>query len=263
MAGDGLIEAYLRELHARVRSLPDADDIVDEARDHLLEVAERLVAEGLDRRDAEAEALARFGAAPQVARTFVRDAGKGATVPTTLTRRAGLAAVLAPVLAAVGQAGNEGIDRGAGHGVAVGLLLAAVAAFLFALWGLRARHGGLGRLGHVAFWLTVAAPFIALPFSWGAPVALVVVMGVVVVVLSVAMVRAGVLPVVPLVLLALGPIGAIAILIGVSAAGGDAGPYFGFPLLASVIAFVWLGWTMWREPAFDAPGRRGPLAVAP
>ena len=46
MADDGVIAAYLRELRFSVARLPNADDIVAEAEDHLLEVkvVERLTA---------------------------------------------------------------------------------------------------------------------------------------------------------------------------------------------------------------------------
>ena len=60
MADDGLIAAYLRELRFSVARLADADDIVAEAEDHLLEVVERLTASGHDASEAESEAIARF-----------------------------------------------------------------------------------------------------------------------------------------------------------------------------------------------------------
>jgi hypothetical protein len=53
VAGDGLIAAHLAELRYSVARLPDADDIVAEAADHLLEAVERLS----DRRHATEEPL--------------------------------------------------------------------------------------------------------------------------------------------------------------------------------------------------------------
>jgi len=149
MADDGLIAAYLRELGYSVARLPDADDIVAEAEDHLYETAERLVGDGRSRAEAEATAVARFGSAELVARTCVTEAKRGAAVPTTRTRTAGLAALLTPVLLVVGQYLNVNIpsDRGPVHGIGVALLVGTIPAFLYGLWGLRARHGGLGRLG--------------------------------------------------------------------------------------------------------------------
>src|SRR5438093_1608263 len=129
MADDGLIAAYLRELRSSVARLADADDIVAEAEDHLLEAVERLTAAGRSSVEAEAEAIGRFGSAALVARICVVQAKQGAAVPTTRTRQAGLAAVLAPLLLAFGQWGNVRIDRGAGHGVAVAMLTLSFPAF--------------------------------------------------------------------------------------------------------------------------------------
>lgn len=248
-----LIEAYLRELRFSVARLPDVDDIVDEARDHLLEAADRF---------GEQEALARFGSAELVAKVFVKEARKGAAVSTALTRRAGLAAAAMPLLLATGAWINDTIARGAVHGLGVFLMAAAVAAFLFGLWGLRVRHGGLGRMGRIAFWLTVLSPLIAAPFAWGAGAAWVVVMSVVLVLVSIGMLRAQILPVVPIVLFVIGPIGLLVLGFGISALGGDAGPYAGWPLLSTFVGYAWLGWSMWREPALDSPTSHGPLATA-
>ena len=242
MAEPGLIDAYLAELRDSLRRLPDADDIVDEVRDHLLEATSRL---------GEREALARFGSASLVARVFVKEAKKGAAVSTTLTRRAGLAALATPMLLALGAWGNQSINAGAAHGGAVGLLLAALVTFVIGLWGLRVRHGGLGRMGRIAFWLTVASPFIAAPFAWGAGAAWLAVMSIVLVLVSVGMLRAQVLPVVPILLFVVGPIGFLALGLGITALGGDAGPYAGWPLLSTFAGYAWLGWAMWREPALD------------
>lgn len=263
MAEPGLTAAYLRELRYSLGRLADADDVVAEVEDHLAEAVARLSAAGRSPAEVEAEALARFGSAELVARVFVVEARKGAAVSTTLTRRAGLAALAAPVLAVVGQAGNVTIDRGAAHGLAVALLVAALGACFFGLWGLRARHGGLGRLGRVAFWLTVASPAIAAPFSWGAGVALLFVLGAVMVLVSVAMLRAGVLPPVPVAFLAVAPLASMAIAATLTAAGRDAAPYIPLPLPLLVVGFVWLGWHLWREPALDAGRPRGgPFATA-
>lgn len=250
----GVIDAYLRELRASLARLPDVDDIVDEARDHLLEAADHL---------GEHEALARFGSASLVARVFEKEAKKGAAVSTTRTRWAGLAAAVTPVILAIGAWGNDSINAGAAHGVAVLLLLAALVTFVIGLWGLRARHGGLGRMGRAAFWLTVASPFIAAPFAWGAVVAWLAVMAIVLVLLSIGMLRAQVLPVVPIVLFAIGPVGSLGLGLGVTAMGGDAGTVVRLPFFSTFVGFMWLGWTMWREPALDvSASRRGPFATA-
>jgi hypothetical protein len=262
MADDGLIAAYLRELRYSVARLPDAGDIVAEADDHLCEAADRLVREGRSRTDAEAEAVGRFGSAELIARTCVIEAKRGAAVPTTRTRAAGLAALLTPVLLVVGQFLNitVPVDRGSVHGVGIVLLTASLPAFVFGLWGLRARHGGLGRLGRMAIVISVIAPFLVIA-GWYGLFAAIALLGLAVVVLVVEMLRANVLPVVPLVLVAAGPIGVAAVVAGITAAGGDAGDVWPTPLLLTTVGYVWLGWHLWREPAVDTAHRHGPLAT--
>src|SRR5688500_14174990 len=203
MADDGLIAAYLRELEFSVVRLPDAADIVAEAEDHLCETAERLVSAGRTRAEAEAEAVARFGSAALVAKVCVIESKRGVAVPTSRTRAAGLAAIFTPVLLVVGQYLNINVpvDRGPVHGVGVALLVAAIPAFLFGLWGLRARHGGLGRLGKIAIVCAVLSPFpVFFAGYYGLFFGGIGLLGLAVVVLCVEMLRANVLPVVPLVL---------------------------------------------------------------
>jgi len=86
-------------------------------------------------------------------------------------------------------------------------------------------------------------------------------LGLAVVVLVVEMLRANVLPVAPLVLLATGPVAVLALAVGITAAGGDAGDVWAYPMLATTVGFVWLGWHLWHEPAVDATHRHGPLAT--
>ena len=194
MAESGLIAAYLTELRYSVARLADVDDIVVEVENHLHASVDAAVARGASHVEAEAQALARFGSAPLVARVFNEEAGRGGAVSTHITRQAGFAAMLVPLLVVIGQSGNLAIDGGALHGVAVVLLGAAFAAFAFAVWGMRKRHGGLGRWGRAAFWLFIASPFIAAPFSWGAGAAFLAVQLVVVTLLGIGMIRARILP---------------------------------------------------------------------
>lgn len=260
MADDGLITAYLRELDYSVARLPDAADIVAEAEDHLREVAERLVREGRSATEAEAEAVARFGSAALIARICVIEAKRGAAVPTTRTRAAGLAALLTPVLLVVGQYLNLSVDRGFVHGIGVLMLSAAVPAFVFGLWGLRARHGGLGPLGKVAMVTAVIAPFLVFQ-GWYGLFAAMGLLTLTVIVLVIEMLRANVLPVLPLVLLATGPVGVIALVSGITATGGDAGDVWALPMLLTTIGFTWLGWHLWTEQAVDTRRRQEPLAA--
>lgn len=261
MADDGLISAYLRELGYSVARLPDAGDLIAEAEDHLREAADRLVGDGRSASEAEAEAVARFGSAALVAKVCFIESKRGASVSTTRTRTAGLAAMLTPLLLVVGQYLNITVDRGAVHGIGVALLVAAIPTFVFGLWGLRARHGGLGRLGRVAIVCAVISPFLTFAGYVGL-VAAIGLAGLAVVVLVIEMLRANVLPVVPLVLLAAGPVGVLVVVVGITTAGGDAGDLWAYPVLLTAVGFVWLGWCLWREPAVDSPHRHGPLAAA-
>jgi hypothetical protein len=264
MADDGLIAAYVRELDYSVTRLPDRADIVAEAEDHLRETADRLVVDGRSRADAEAEAVARFGSAALIARICVVEAKRGASVPTTRTRAAGMAAILTPVLLLVGQYLNVNVpvDRGAVHGIGVALLTATIPAFVFGLWGLRARHGGLGPLGKIAMVCAIVSPFLVFPAGYYGLFAGMMLLGLSVVVLVVEMLRANVLPVVPLVLVAAGPVGVLAVVVGVTVAGGDAGTVSAYPMVLTALGYVGLGWYLWREPAVDATHRPGPLATA-
>ncbi|MEX2293531.1 MAG: permease prefix domain 1-containing protein [Acidimicrobiales bacterium] len=268
MADDGLITAYLRELEFSVARLPDAADIVAEAEDHLLEATERLVRDGHRPADAAAEAVARFGSAALVARVCAAESKRGAAVPTSRTRVAGLAAMLTPVLLVVGQYLNINVpsDRGSVHGIGVMMLVVAIPAFVFGLWGLRARHGGLGRLGKVGIIAACIAPlwFFA---AWAGLFVGIALLCFAVVALVVAMLHANVLPVVPLVLVGVGPVGTIALVAAVTAAGGDAGwgnasAFVYLPALLMVVGYVWLGWHLWREPAIDRPHHPDTLATA-
>jgi hypothetical protein len=269
MADDGVIAAYLRELRSSVARLADADDIVAEAEDHLVEAAGRLSASHATRADAESEAVARFGSANLIAHVCLAESQRGPAVPTVHTRRAGLAAFAAPLLLIVGQLGNVTIDkRAVSHGIAVFVLTMSFPALVFGLWGLRKRHGGLGRVGVVAFVLAVISPALSMAAGWGAAGALALLLCVAALAFSIEMLRASVLPVVPLVLFAGGPIALLVLGVaacGVTLAGGDAGhPHPALvlaPVAATAIGLCRLGWHLWREPAVDGLGR-GPLATA-
>lgn len=264
MAEPRLIAAYLTELRYSAARLADIDDIVAEAEDHLLAGVEAAMARGSSPADAEADALARFGSAPLVARVFIEEEKRGGAVSTRFTRRAGLAAMLAPVFMTIGALGNEAVPAsdGALHGVFVMLLVAAFGAFTIAMWGLRQRHGGLGGFGRAAFWLFVASPVIAAPFMWGAAVAFAFVQLVVVALLGIGMIRARILPVPAVGLFTIAPVATIVTAAALGAAGvGDA---LVVPVGAAGFAMglVWVGWAMWREPPLDVPGRSGPGPLA-
>lgn len=265
MAEPRLIAAFLTEFRYSASRLADIDDVVAEVEDHLLASVETGIARGSSPAKAEAEALARFGSAPLVARVFIEEAKRGGAVSTRLTRRAGLAAMLAPLVAVIGAIGNEAVPASEGslHGVFVVLLVAAFGVFAFAMWGVRQRHGGLGVWGRAAFWLFVASPVIVLPFGWGAGAAFAVVQLAVVALLGIGMIRARILPVPAVGLFTLAPALTIVMAAALTAAGVDAALYAPVGLAASAVGLAWVGWAMRREPALDVHGRSGsgPLAT--
>jgi hypothetical protein len=264
VAGDGLIAAYLTELRYSVARLPDADDIVAEAEDHLLEAVERL-SDGRTPHEAEAEALARFGSASLVARICITESKRGAAVPTTRTRHAGLALLAAPILALVGEIGNEATDNKGGlHGFAVFVLTLSVPALFFGLWGLRRRNGGLGPVGLAALILAFVSPVLSHAAGWGAIVAFAALMAFAICVLAVEMIRAQILPVVPLVLLLAGTVAVFVMTLLALLVEPVGDVWIELVAVAStpvIVAIFWLGWFMWREPAVDRVGT-GPLATA-
>lgn len=262
MAGDGLIAAYLRELRFSVARLADADEIVEEAEDHLLEAVEYLL-DGRSRVEAESEALARFGSAELVARICVAESKRGAAVPTRRTRLAGLALFAAPIALVLGHLGNVSTDKdNALHGPAVFVEVLALPLLMVGLWGLRKRHGGLGRAGLIAFVLALAA----IPVGFGGYPGFFAALGLLacaLLIFAVALLRARVLPVLPIVMLGLGPlVGSILVLGGwVFTHDGEAVHGLIVTIGFVAIAATWLGWAMWSEPAVDRP-RVGPVAAA-
>src|SRR5437763_8131329 len=104
--------------------------------------------------------------------------------------------------------------------------------------------------------------FLSFVSNYAAVFAAIGLLGLAVIVLVVEMLRANVLPVVPLVLVATGPVAVLAVIVGITATGGDAGDVWAYPMLLTAVGYVSLGWYLWREPAVDATDRHGPLATA-
>ena len=248
-AENRLIQAYLVELHHSVRDMADADDIVDEAADHLLEAADRY---------GEHEALARFGTPNLVAATFHKEAGKGAAVPTTFTKRAGLVAALSPVFLVLGAIANEFTGRGVAHGGAVITEVLALPALVIGIVGLKRRHGGLGILGRLSNYALIVPIPLAFVMPWMAIAFLGPLWTVGFALLGVAMLRAALLPRLPVILFGFSAIVTVAAAAAVTAAGGDAGFFWVVPLGLQFAGFAWMGWLMWREPVVVTPGPGSP-----
>lgn len=160
--------------------------------------------------EAEGLALARYGSASLITKVCKTESPQGAAESTTFTRRAGLSAAVAPFLLLLGAWGNAYFESNDGfngqlHGLAVVCVVVGVCAFILGMFGLGVRHRGLGRFGKAAFILMLLSPFLAAPFTYGAGAAFLVVIGVAVTLLAIGMLRAGALPVIPVVLLGLAP----------------------------------------------------------
>lgn len=161
MASYQLINAYLLGLRRRLAWRPDVDEVMAELEDHLLSSIEQLIEGGTGIESAQQLALDRFGDANTVATTFAATSGGGLAMPTTFTRRAGVAALVAAGLWAVFAATwliedftNPSQQSFGGASRALNLLamvslMAAGALTAVLVIGLNRRHGGLGPLGAI------------------------------------------------------------------------------------------------------------------
>ncbi len=178
MAQHALIDGYLGELRRELRRLPDAEDIVSEVADHLLEGVGRRRERGLSLVVAQQSVLTEFGNPMLVSRAFASSKHGGIAVPTTFTKRAGLLGIISAVLYVgamfakiVDNATNDAGDWDALWWKVSFYLFPAAGILLVALVvGLNRRHGGaLGGKGRGAIFVLGAAALASLPwpFLWG------------------------------------------------------------------------------------------------
>jgi hypothetical protein len=182
VADDGVIDAHLDELRAKMRWHRDVVDIVAEADDHLRSSVDALIASGVDAADAEREAIARFGDPAIVARACATTRRGRLAVPTSSTRQAGVLGVVSgslwlayPMVWLIGgllydrvgptSAGDElGSPAQLGVVLVMGAtLLGAACSTLVVVFVLAQRHGGFGAagtLGMVAGGVGVGAAFL-------------------------------------------------------------------------------------------------------
>ena len=274
MAEPGLIASYLNELrlelvhdrHGLARpAAQELDDIVDECADHLETAVEHLMQSGQPQRDAELAALARYGSPSLIARLEAAERRRGAAVPTTFTRAAGAAGVTIPLLAVAAAAAEAVWEDGVLAG-SVGVLWGtAFIAFLLFVAGLAVRHrGALGRTGRAGMVLFFLAPFAALPFAWGAPIAWGVMVSVALGLMALPMWRSAVLPRSGVAALGLTGLATWTVTFVGSVAGLDMGivPLAGATALAAATVIV--GLAMAREvPVTASPSSpNGPAVVA-
>ena len=98
MTEHALIDRYLGELRRELRRSLEADDIVAEVADHLLEGVFRRRERGSALLVAERSVLTEFGDPMLVSRAFASSKYGGIAVPTIFTNRAGLFGVYSAVL---------------------------------------------------------------------------------------------------------------------------------------------------------------------
>ncbi|MBW3663136.1 MAG: permease prefix domain 1-containing protein [Actinobacteria bacterium] len=262
MAGTSVIDAYLEDLRRLLRRTHDAEEILIEVQDHLLETIERLERDGLGSDAAAAEAVRRFGPAAPLSRAL-NDANGGAAMPTRFTRLAGAAGMSLPVVGllaalvtASSVAGTSLSWLGAASWSTMAMLL------VITVIGLYRRHGATGgTLARAGMALFAASPLLALPAGYGAGVMLPFVAGAGLSVLAVAWWRADVLPrFVAAAVAAVPPLAILVMGIG-SAVHLDMGRYGVVFAGALTLAVAWLSATMWRETPVDAVGPHTPTVA--
>ncbi|MEX2323752.1 MAG: hypothetical protein WEA29_08305 [Acidimicrobiia bacterium] len=177
MADYAMIDAYLGTLRREIGRLAQAEAILDEVTDHLLEAVAANLRSGLDGPVAEARGLAEFGDPRLVGRAFASTTTGGIAVPTNLTRRSGVFMIVSSALwlAALGfMYASSLVDRtrpweGLPQNLFLvfqSLLIAAAATLFVGVVGLVRRHGGtMGIAGRVATWLGILLMLSALP-AW-------------------------------------------------------------------------------------------------
>ncbi len=177
MADQALIDRYLIELAREVRWIRDAEDIIEEVADHLLEAAAAFTHRGLDRLAAQKRALTEFGDPTLVGRAFASSTTGGIAVPTNFSRRAGVALIGSSFLWLAGltfiyfaEVADrtrpwEGLPQQL-FGIGAYTLLAAGALLVVGIVGINRRHGGaLGHAGRLVLWISVITAFTA-PAAW-------------------------------------------------------------------------------------------------
>lgn len=243
MAEHDLIDAHLATLRRSVSTMPNADDILDEAADHLLSAVEALTASGVHRTEAERIALARYGSARKVGRAFVEQAHRRGAVATEYTRAAGFHAIVAAVLGPLPYLAGDVYPTALAVLLFVGSAFGGAFSWILAVIGIRVRHGTLGPWGRRAIALALASPvagFILQSMDAFFGVLLLAVAS-----SGIGMVRARILPV-PAVVLWLLPTAPLVFLqVERNAWAKHASR------TAMAVGLAWIGWTLWREHAVD------------
>jgi hypothetical protein len=177
MADHAMIDAYLGSLRREIGRIAQAEAIIDEVTDHLLEAVAANLRSGLDGPEAEARVLSEFGDPRLVGRAFAATTTGGIAVPTNFTRRSGVFMIVSSALwlAVLGFFYASGVaDRtrpweGLPQNlflVGQTLLIIATVALFVGVVGLVRRHGGMmGISGRVATLLGILL-MLASPVGW-------------------------------------------------------------------------------------------------
>jgi hypothetical protein len=264
MAQPQLIDRYLAALQDKLGQAPDAGDILAEAEDHLRETAISYRQDGLDAEGAETRALEAFGSPQLVARAFANARRtKGLAMPTTFTRRAGVAAIASPLLLLAGllleraEEWTTATWTSGWYFAGNTATLLALALLLVAMVGIRARHGGaLGSLGLVGLALVGLGTLVVLAqLSW-ALLFWLVPLSVGVALFAAAIIRAHLLSRLAATLYGSGLLLTAALPLGQEFAGQDANgtPLWPYGLVGVAIfgiGLTWLGWQLRTERPVD------------
>lgn len=173
MARYAMIDGYLDTMRGEIRWRRDLDDVVAEMEDHLYSAVESFLARGLEPDTAQRATLDRFGEPRVLAAVYASTPTGGIAVPTQSTIRAGLFALVAAgfwIFAAASYMMMEvQSDEWQGYYAAfnAAVLVAGVLTALV-LFGIKARHGGLGMSGTIGAWLYVVGVLFSV-VAWAVP----------------------------------------------------------------------------------------------
>ena len=276
MAEHTLIDRYVSELGHEMKWARNAEEILEEVVDHLLEAVAVHARRGLDLVAAQRHALAEFGDPKLVGRAFASTTTGGIAVSTMFTRRAGVALTISSFLwlVAIGLFyWSDVLERTRPwEGVPLAVFLAGTVTLMTAgamltagVLGLNRRHGGtLGLAGRLALWIAVFTALAGFA-SWAWFVWLTA-LGVGAVILAVALYRAEIAPAASAILFGIGGAGAAvtAWWFQLTTAEVDLGEgAFAVAVFVSLAAyslglFLLGGWLRSEEPVDQAD----PLAIA-
>ena len=277
MAHYALIDGYLDVMRSEINWRRDLDDVVSEMEDHLYTSVEYLVARGHEPDIAQRTTLDRFGEPTVLAAVYASTPTGGLAVPTSGTQRAGTISIVAGalwLLAATVYMLSRINDIRSGDGwqtyytIFFATILGASLLTVLVMWlGIHKRSGGLGVLGFVGLAVTglgVVATLLAWAvFLWMA------ILAVGLAVFGIAVLRAGVAPTWPTVLVSTGFIIGFTAFVALNALElGPADSFGDHPIAWGIsgtigmviVAIGLVGWGTWLKS--EEPADIEPTAIA-